>query len=384
MTCFNRVSLIIAGMAATIAFGQTTTSTEPPQTPAPATSPAPAAAPTPSPWTRGGIDFYVLGDVYGDLNFNHPASGVNQLYNFDTKANAAHLNFAKIAMEKASGPIGFRVDLGIGTTVDIMSAADRAPEGMKYLEQVYLEFRPSHFHGIQIDAGKFLTAAGAELTESNANWNYSRGLLFAWAIPYYHLGVRATIPVTKSFSAGVQVVNGWNNVKDNNSGKTVGFSGTYTFKKGTWTNVYYAGPEKNDTNEGFRQLYDTTVVLNPTDKFSTYFNVDFGTDKNIGGGRSNWSGFAAAGRYQLTKRFAVAPRFSFFNDRDGFSTGTAQNLKEFTLTGEMKIRDGFISRLEYRRDASDHPFFDRGADMASARAQSTVALAFIAFFGPKK
>src|SRR6202011_601018 len=202
-----------------------------PPPPAAAAAPAPAAPATPSPWTKNGIDIYLLGDVYGDLNFNHPASGYNQLYNFDDKANNAHLSFAKVSFEKASGILGFRVDAGTGRTVDIISGADDAPRGFRYLEQMYLEFRPPKSHGIQIDFGKFVTSAGAEVIESNNNWNYSRSLLFVLAIPYYHFGARATIPVTKTFTAGVQLVNGWNSLGVNNSFETVGLVGNFTWKK---------------------------------------------------------------------------------------------------------------------------------------------------------
>jgi len=68
----------------------------------------------------------------------------------------------------------------------------------------------------------------------------------------------------------------------------------------------------------------------------------------------------------------------------GFSTGVSQSVKEITLTGEMKIANGLLSRLEYRRDMSDKPYFDRGAGLMVAKNQSTLTLAFIAFFGPKK
>ncbi len=50
----------------------------------------------------------------------------------------------------------------------------------------------------------------------------------------------------------------------------------------------------------------------------------------------------------------------------------------------MKIVEGIWSRLEYRRDMSDKPYFDRGAGLMVAKNQSTLTLAFIAFFGPKK
>ena len=54
-----------------------------------------------------------------------------------------------------------------------------------------------------MDVGKFVTSAGAEVIETNGNWNYSRSLLFALAIPYYHMGVRTSMPVGKHFTGGV-------------------------------------------------------------------------------------------------------------------------------------------------------------------------------------
>jgi len=250
---------------------------------------------------------------------------------------------------------------------------------------MYVEFRPPKAHGMQIDFGKFVTSAGSEVIESNANWNYSRSLLFALAIPYYHFGVRATVPVTKMFTTGVQVVNGWNSIGNNNGFKTVGVVGNFTFKKAAWANTYYNGIQKEGLLDARRQVFDTSLVVNPTDKASVYFNFDYGSDRLQGGGpRASWIGFASAARFQLNKRFAFAPRAEIFNDRNGFSTGAAQSVKEITLTGEMKILDGLLSRLEYRRDMSDKPYFDRGAGVMVAKNQSTLTLAFIAFFGPKK
>ncbi|HVT93584.1 MAG TPA: porin [Bryobacteraceae bacterium] len=384
MNLQNRSLLPLYLLVLPAAFGQ---SAEPagqdaPQAPVAAAAPAPPAAP--SPWTRNGIDIYLLGDVYGDLNFNHPDAGYNQLYNFNDKANNVHLSFAKVAFEKSSGILGFRVDLGTGRTADLVGGADDAPRGFRYLEQMYVEFRPPKSHGIQVDFGKFVTTAGAEVIESNANWNYSRSLLFALAIPYYHFGARATIPVTKTFTAGVQVVNGWNSLGTNNGMQTVGLVGTFTLKKGTWANTYYTGPQQEGPVRAYRQVFDSNLVLNPNAKTSVYVNFDYGSDKVDALPRQTWVGVAGAARFQVSNRFAVIPRAEVFDDRNGFSTGAAQTLKEFTLTGEMKIHEGLLSRLEYRRDMSDQPYFNRGTGLMVAKNQSTIALAFIAFFGPKK
>jgi hypothetical protein len=353
----------------------------PAQTPAPTTA-APAPAPPPkSVYTQGGMDFTFMFDGYVDGNFNHPDSGFNGLRNFDYRADTVHLNMGMITIDRGPAPVGFHLDVGFGEVFSATHATDRAPEAFKYFKQAYVSFKPKSWHGVEIDAGEFVTSAGAEVIESNQNWNYSRSLLFAWAIPYYHFGVRASVPIGK-FTGGVQVVQGWNNVYDNNSGKTVGLNGAYAWKKVTWSNNYYVGPEKTKTNVGLRQLYDTTVLVNANDNFSYYVNFDYGRDKNLGSGAAKWWGIAGAARYALTKKFALAGRLEVFSDPDGFSTGTAQSVKEFTATSEYKMNNWLMSRLEFRDDWSNQPFFQKNAGYTNS--QPTILLGVVAFFGPKK
>jgi hypothetical protein len=355
-----------------------------PQAPA-AQTPAPAPAPPPkSAFTQGGMDFSFLFDGYVNGSFNKPDSGFNQLRNFDVRANNAHVNMGKITIDRGPAPVGFHLDVGFGQTINMVGNADtRAPQGFRYFEQAYVDFKPKALHGLQIDVGKFVTSAGAEVIESNGNWNYSRSLLFSWAIPYFHFGVRTTFPVGQHFTGGVQVVQGWNNVYDNNSGKTVGLTGAYAWKKVTWSNNYYVGPEKSHTNDGIRHLYDTTVLINATDNTSYYINFDYGQDKNIGSGTSKWTGIAGAGRHALTKKFALAGRLEYFDDIDGFSTGVKQKIGEVTATGEYKFNSWLMTRLEFRNDWSNQPFFEKSGGRTS-KTQSTVLLGLIAFLGPKK
>ncbi len=341
-------------------------------------------ATAPPEWSVGPINFSGLVDAYYNFNFNHPADRTNQLRNFDIKANQFSLNMAKLTMEHAADPVGFRVDFGFGRAFDVIHSTERDPAAFRYIEQAYLSLKPSNGRGFQVDLGKFVTSAGAEVIETQNNWNYSRSLLFALAIPYYHFGLRTSMPLGKHFSAGVQLVNGWNNVEDNNSGKTLGVTGVFTTTKATWSHNYYVGVEKNDTNKGLRHVYDTTLLVTPTVKSSFYINFDYGMDKNPGFGSNRWVGIAGAARYQLTQRFALSPRLEWFNDANGFSTGTAQKLKEFTMTGEMKFNEGLLTRLEYRRDWSNRPFFNRGPEPGVYGNQDTLLVGFVAFFGPKR
>jgi len=219
----------------------------------------------PPPWSVGGIEFSGLVDGYYSYNFNHPVSRANQLRNFDLAGGQFDLSMAKIVMEHAPDPAGFRVDLGFGKAFDAIHGAEAGLTAFRNIQQAYISYKPKGGKGLQLDFGKHVTMAGAEVIETHSNWNYSRSLLFALAIPYYHMGLRASVPVGSNFTAGFHLVNGWNNVLDNNSGKTLGLSGAVTAGPVTWSNNYYAGPEKTDQNKGWRHLYDTTFLVNGAD-----------------------------------------------------------------------------------------------------------------------
>jgi hypothetical protein len=375
-------SLAFAGGAA-LAEEEVSQSTPASPSPTPADPKPAAAAPAPQ-FAIGPVQFSGIVDAYYSMNFNHPGSGLNAFHNFDQKANSFSLNMAKMTMEHAPDPVGFRVDFGFGRMFDTFHATDPAVGIGRYLQQAYVSFKPEKAKGLQIDFGQFLTSAGAEATDTNASWNYSRSLMFALANPYFHFGLRTTMPLNKYFTAGFQVVNGWNNLEDNNSGKTIGVTGSFTTPKFTWNNTYYAGPEKNNENKGWRQLLDSNILVSPNAKTGFYLNFDYGTDKNVGGGSQRWVGVAGAARYQFTPFFAMSPRLEWFNDANGWATGTVQKVKEFTLTAEGKINDYSLVRLEYRRDWSDQRYFERGATPSASKNQDTILLGIVAFFGPKK
>ena len=349
---------------------------------APAPPPA-ATAPTGHNWTFNGFQISGMVDAYYSYNANNPATNKSDLHFFDVYANRVDLNMAKFGIEYSPGPIGFRLDAGAGEGFQAFHVFDPNKDFRPFQQilQAYVSFKPKSWHGIEIDGGKFYTSAGAEVTETQLNWNYSRSLLFVLG-PFYHTGVRMSAPIGKKFTGGVQLVNGWNSLVDNNTGKTIGLNGTYNFGKVTWANNYYAGPEKTDTNEGYRHFYDTSVVITPNKILTSYINFDYGADRNIGGGAQVFYGIAGAARVALGPKFAFAPRVEWYKDRDGFATGTAQSLKEVTLTGEYKLHEGIITRLEYRRDMSDKLYFHKDAN-SLVKQQSTFVIGLVAFFGPK-
>ncbi len=386
-----RITLFLLALGLTVFAGETENSqaaappAASPQDPAKPADPAPPPAPAAK---YNGWVFSILADGYVTKNFNTPSSNFNQLQNFDLTSGHPELSFAKFTVDKSDKVFGIHADIGAGESMRWIHLGDPAAldhKALRFIEQAYVIVKPNHTHGTEFDFGQFVTSAGAEVIESSSNWNYTRSLLFAWAIPYYHFGLRTSTPVTKELNVGFQLVNAWNSIWGNNNMDNIGLTLALTKKKFAYSANYYEGPNHQGTTKGKRNLFDTTLLLTPTGKFNAYINADFGRDNHIiGGGGDSWYGIAGAARYQLTKQFAVAGRLEAFNDKDGFNTGVAQVVKEVTLTGEYKLNDHLVGRLEYRHDASDKPYFDRNRFLAVEKNMNTFTAGIVVLLGPWK
>jgi hypothetical protein len=352
-----------------------------PQAPA---QPAADAPPQASAWETvfGPTRVSGTADTYYAYNTNKPASQLNVLRNFDEKDNQFAVSYLEIAAEQvptAERRLGFRADLGFGPTADWVNSFDPDEGTLRYLQQAYVSVLAPVGKGLQIDVGKFNTPIGAEPTETANNWNYSRSLLFSWAAPYYHVGVRATLPVTDTVSVSGFLVNGWNNALDNNRAKTLATQITWkALPSLTLSQAWMGGPEGPNGDDGWRNLYDTIATWTVTPKLSLMTNIDIGRD-TIAGETVAWHGVAAYGRYLVNPSWALTPRFEVFEDREGFATGTAQTLREFTLTSEHMLVKGLSIRLEYRRDWSTEEFFEY-RDTGFRRYQNTGLVGFVYSF----
>ncbi|HEY3245187.1 MAG TPA: porin, partial [Phycisphaerae bacterium] len=323
-----------------------------PVAPAAAQTPAPAPA-TGAPTFFQNIQFGGLADGYYDYNANK-TEGDAPFRNFDTKHNDTQFSMAQAWVAKAptaDSRVGFNAKVITGHAAEMIHAAEPSTlTAFDHIEQLYASYLAPVGGGLQIDAGKFVTQHGAEVIEAKDNWNYSRSLLFALAIPYYHTGVRATYTMNDKFSFMGDVVNGWNNLKDNNGAKTFGAQAIVKpVPQLSIIQNYMVGAEQADNDNDVRHLFDTTVIVTATPMVSVMANYDYGKDSVAGSGVS-WQGVAGYVKVQALPWLAVIPRVEVFDDPDGFMTGTGQTMKDATVTGEVKLMNGFLYRLEYRRD----------------------------------
>jgi hypothetical protein len=331
-------------------------------------STAPAATPAPTglagllgPTTLSGFV-----DVYYGYNSNQPVGRTNQFRNFDINSAQFGLNMIELVADKApdatASRLGYHVALGFGQAINAVNSTELGFD--QYLKEGYLEYLAPVGKGLQINVGKFVTPAGAEVIETKDNWNYSRGLLFALAIPYFHFGASAKYAFNPKFALTGYLVNGWNNSIDNNSGKTTGFSAAWTpNSKFSLVQNYLVGPELLNDNGDFRHLFDTVATYSPNSKLSLMANYDYGQDHlpsripSVSSASVHWSGIAGYIKYASNDKWALATRGEYFSDNGGTQTGTAQKLSEFTFTLQRMVASKLMTRLEFRRDMSDQDVF---------------------------
>jgi len=355
-------------------------------------TPAPAATPAPTglagllgPTTLSGFV-----DVYYGYNSNQPIGRTTAFRNFDINSGQFGLNMIELVADKApdatASRLGYHVALGFGQAMNIVNSTEPGQFPTEsnfdqYLKEGYLEYLAPIGKGLQINVGKFVTPAGAEVIETKDNWNYSRGLLFALAIPYFHFGTSAKYAFNSKFALTGFLVNGWNNSIDNNSGKTTGFSAAWTpNSKFSLIQNYLVGPEQFNDNSNFRHLSDTVVSFSPNSKLSFLANYDYGHDHLSGAPFSvHWSGIAGYIKYAPNDKWAFAGRGEYFSDNGGTQSGTPQKLSEFTLTLQRMLASKLMTRLEFRRDMSDQNVFpDHASGLKDS--QNTVTLGMVYAF----
>jgi hypothetical protein len=361
-------------------------------------APSGQAAAAPAPTTNPVLDFFSKTEISGlvdasfSFNFNKPKTpcatvgGVaidNCLHNFDVAHNSFSLNLAEIALEKkptADSRGGFRIDLDYGSTANIVGGFE--PTGTtaySNVQQAYVSYlAPTKSGSLQIDFGKFVTPAGSEVIESKDNWNYSRSLLFALAIPYYHAGARVAYSPNDKVTVTGFLVNGWNNVVDANAGKTVAVAVALKPTSAlAVAGTYIAGPEQTDPEAGWRHLFDGVVTYTASPKLSFAANVDIGGENG-----ASWQGIAAYAKYQANDWFAVVPRYEYFSDPDGWATLVPQHVQDLTLTMEFKAKSNLLMRVEYRGDFSNERFFIANAD-GTSKTQNALTVGWMYSFSSK-
>jgi hypothetical protein len=368
------------------------------QTPAPPPSASPSAQGEAAP--ANPLEAWILVatfEGYYEWNANRPPDRINLLRAYDTRANVFGIQQAVLLIEKAPDVAngrraGMRIDLQFGQATETVqggAANEPRPDAYRHVWQAYGSYVFPLGQGVQVDFGKFASSLGYETNYAKDNNNFSRAYLFSF-LPFYHTGLRTTIPVNDKLTLMYMLTNGIQQTEDFNNFKSNQVAAVIKpASKVMWTLNYYVGQEQPDGGEpdgpdGFFRVFDSYVAFAPTDRASFGLDLSRVTSAVIrGGAEGSLTGVGAYARYQIAAPAALALRYEWLDDDGGLFGGLPQVLQEMTVTAEHRFSDGFLARGEFRRDWSDTAFFP-AHDLERRKGQNTVLGGLVWWMGNKK
>jgi len=318
-----------------------------------------------------------------EYNGNRPTTGASSYRVFDFNDNSFNLDVAELVVQiAASKPndAGFRVDFDAGNSIPQITKTQDQTAAQFDLKQAFASYIAPLGSGLRFDVGKFVTHMGYEVIEGydGYNDNYSRSILFGYAIPFTHTGVKASYAFSSKVAGMVEVVNGWDLLRDNNRSKSVGAQLTLTPVAPLQVLLnWIGGPELANDNHTNRNVFDLVAILKPTNTLTLGVNGDYGKENGTSlvnpGSDATWKGIAGYATLALTNKFSVALRGETFHDEDGvrLGTGTRATLSDGTFTPTYKFTDHVLLRGEARYDKANQPILTKRGTLADT--QTTVA-----------
>ena len=318
-------------------------------------------------WKELGFKFSGAVEASYTQNFNNPNTNVNQLRIFDSQANSFVPQVAQFMVERpatagsAMDRVGFRARVNFGAQSRFSRARTNYQPGTADNEldvhELYAEYIVPIGNGLKIQAGKINTLIGLEVINSWENPNFSRSFTFGLAQAFTETGIRFTYPFTSWATAAVGLVNGWDNIEDNNRGKTVTwnlaltphekfgvtFYGSYGAEQsngnanlavsGVGTCAVLTGGAANPTTgcdpTSKRTVVGALITIKPTDRDTLVIEPYYGNESNAsavsGSANARWN--AILGYYthdfnDQTKPHALSLRVrgELFEDAGGART----------------------------------------------------------------
>lgn len=418
-------------------------------------SASPTATPTPTPEYQFSayVDGSYVDSGHSTLSFLTPNSGIPARV-FDYRPNLATLDTVNVQASKTSaGVIGWKVELNFGNDANVMSSYNSSPStpstgqvatagppcgvgtgtggtqlgaainfppfnnpyrclgnGLYYHTGGY-DVTQAYFQYTSVNgkfnayAGKFSTLAGEEVIESPNDFNFSRSILFGYAVPFTHTGVRFSYAFTPQLTATVGANNGWDDLVGVAGGVLGTFESQLNYTNGGLTALvnFYQGSEQaaygNASGFGFvttaagvlvtpnipctlgtalcasypvvgpvgtRTLIDAVASDKVTPQLTVAANYDMGSQSNTCCFVTStpgviWDGIAGYANYAFgAGKYAGTVRWETFSDPQGYRTGTGiPNFRwsEATLTAQDNFSPNWFLRAEYRFDYANAPAF---------------------------
>src|SRR6266571_355429 len=310
---------------------------------------------------------------------------VGRLY--DRLQNRFMLNALAVVLDKPYDPTkfsaGFHSELLLGQDATLIRSNGFDLGAQADVPHLYvtLNIPTASGNGLQIKAGRMVTLMGVEVIETVANPNWSEANQFIYVENLTGLGVSVETKFNNYVDAQFRVINGWDQVSDNNTHKSLmGRVGLYPDALTSIGIVGYWGPEEagNDT----ANRYGVEGLLwRKLGKAAVWVQGDYGTEQANAAladptQDAKWWALGGWVTYDVSATAGLAVRGDYVNDENGARTSgvlgfpphAGQKFGSGTVTLNIRAWPSAVVRPEVRYDRSTLAAF------AGKKDQVTLAL----------
>ena len=333
--------------------------------------------------------FKLTGFAEASYAYSGRSSGdtiVGRLY--DRLQSRFMLNALAVVLDRPYDPAkfsaGFHTELLFGQNATLIQSAgfDLGPQGDIPHLYVTLNVPTASGNGLQFKVGRIPTLMGLEVIEAVANPNWSEGNQFIYVENFTGLGVSVETKFNNYVDAQFRVINGWDQVHDNNTHKSLmGRVGLYPDALTSIGIVGFWGPEEPDNNTANRYGVEG-LIWRKFGKSAVWLQGDYGREQAnaalpVPTKDAQWWAAGAWVTYDFSSSLGLALRGDYVNDEDGartsglygFLPNAGQKFGSGTATLNIRAWPSAVVRPEVRYDRSTLAAFDGKKD------QVTVALA---------
>lgn len=262
------------------------------------------------------VDGYYAWDFGRPTNFDRSFAGGTLFTTQPARHDEFNVNLAFVEAKLDGQRVRGRLALQVGTSVQSNYSGEpvnghvSGPSLARQVQEAVVGVKLSE--NVWVDGGVFYSHMGMEGWVSRDNPTYTRSLVAEYS-PYYQSGVKMTWTATPKLTAQLDVVNGWQNISENNRGKGAGVRLDYLLLPGSTLSYYIffsqeAGTRLRSFNGVGAKIVKGSVTL------LGQFDYGMQDDSDGGDGSANWYGATAIVRGQLTSTVAASARIERYDD----------------------------------------------------------------------
>ena len=277
-------------------------------------------------------------------------------------------------------------------TTHVDQAGGGPPATAIDIDNLIINWTPARLSTLSLTFGRFDAPIGFERDDEPLNLIPTTSFTFENARPVKFTGLMVRYTLNPKVSVLGLVANGWDQVADNNGGKTGGFK-LQVFPSSGFAvagGVFY-GPERDSTNGSPRTLLTGDATWQPRQRLIVQAEAHRGSEAG-----THWTGFVGQAFWRVGRSTGLTVRGDVMDDPDGARTGTARRLTSVTISPwyfYREAQEGVFSNVEFttfrlpafsirpalRIDHSDQPVFEK-KDGSQTRSNVTALVELVYLF----